>query len=382
MRRIRKLHVAMLVLAAAAGVAVVAGPPYVRAAALVVRTAGVGGWPGRLAGLVDGRTFDVSDLAIPTRDGPLPAREYRPRGGGRRTVLVVPGINPTGLADPRLDAFARELAGGGLTAVTAALPGLMRFVISPDDTDRLEDAARWLADRAGPGPRPGVVGVSFAGGLAVVAAGRPDLHGRLAFVVSFGGYGDLPRVLRFLCTGELPDGRRERPHDYGTAVVLLGVLDRLVPADQVEPLRRAILAFMNASELDMVDKAAARPEFARARQLGAALPEPAAWWMRAVNDRDVETAGPKLLPYALERGSDPALSPDRSPAPDCPVYLLHGADDTVIPPIETTLLAGYLRPHTEVHALVTPLITHVEVERRIDWWEAWKVIRFWEPLVK
>ena len=164
--------------------------------------------------------------------------------------------------------------------------------------------------------------------------------------------------------------------------MLLGVLDRLVPADQVEPLRRAILTFMQASELDMVDKPAARARFAEARRLGAALPEPAASWMREVNARDVEHAGPRLLPYALARGSDPALSPDRSPPPDAPVYLLHGADDTVIPPIETTLLAEYLRPHTEVHALITPLITHVEVERRVDWWEAWKVIRFWEPLVK
>ncbi len=382
MRRFRKRHVLALALAVAAAVTVVVAPPYVRAAALVVRAAGIGGWPGRLAAFADGRAFDVSALAIPTRDGTLPAREYRPRGGGRRLVLVVPGVNPAGLADPRLDAFARELAGAGITAVTAALPDLTRFVISPDDTDRLEDAARWMADRAGTGPRPGLVGVSFAGGLAVVAAGRPSLRGRLAFVVSFGGYGDLPRVLRFLCTGELPDGRRERPHDYGTAVVLLGVLDRLVPPDQVAPLRRAILTFMEASELDMVDKPAAQARFEEAERLEAGLPEPAATWMREVNARDVETAGPKLLPYALALGRDPALSPDKSPPPDADVYLLHGADDTVIPPIESELLAAYLRPYARVRLLITPLITHVDVEPRLDWREAWEVIRFWEPLVK
>ena len=48
------------------------------------------------------------------------------------------------------------------------------------------------------------MGISFAGGLSMVAAGRPAIRDRLAFVFSFGGHGDLPRVLRYLCTGLEP----------------------------------------------------------------------------------------------------------------------------------------------------------------------------------
>ena len=52
--------------------------------------------------------------------------------------------------------------------------------------------------------------------------------------------------------------------------------------------------------------------------------------MREVNDRDVAALGPKLLPYVDALGSDPALSPDRSPATHAPVFLLHGVDENVI----------------------------------------------------
>ena len=83
------------------------------------------------------------------------------------------------------------------------------------------------------------MGISFGGGLSVVAASR--LGDRAAWVLSFGGHGDLPRALRYLCTGVLPDGQTRPPHDYGVVIILLGVADRLVPADQVEPLRQGDL---------------------------------------------------------------------------------------------------------------------------------------------
>ena len=94
---------------------------------------------------------------------------------------------------------------------------------------------------------------------------------RVGWVLSFGGHGDLPRTLRYLCTGIA--GRPGRPpHDYGVVIILLGVADRLVPAEQVEPLRQGILAFLEASHLDMVDKPRAALEFERAKKLAETLP--------------------------------------------------------------------------------------------------------------
>ena len=87
--------------------------------------------------------------------------------------------------------------------------------------------------------------------------------------------------------------------------------------------------------------------------------------------------GPKLLPYVETISDDPALSPDRGTPPAAPVFLLHGADDNVIPAVESVLLAEHLRPHTHVEVLLTPLITHAEVDRPRDLIEIWKLVSFW-----
>src|SRR5947209_4056563 len=80
--------------------------------------------------------------------------------------------------------------------------------------------------------------------------------------------------------------------------------DRVVPAEQVQALREAILSFLEASRLDMVDKPKALVEFSHALALEAALPEPSRTYMDYVNHRDVVRLGPVLLPHVVELGSD------------------------------------------------------------------------------
>ena len=47
------------------------------------------------------------------------------------------------------------------------------------------------------------LGISFSGGLSIVAAGRESIRDRVAFVMSFGGHGDLARALHYLTSGEV-----------------------------------------------------------------------------------------------------------------------------------------------------------------------------------
>ena len=356
---------------------------YVRAAAFVVRAAGMHGMAEKAANL---QTQPVTerDLRIPAREGELPARWYAPANGNALPILLVPGVHAAGIDEPRLVGVARDLASVGHPVLTTELADLKRYAITARSTDMIEDAASWLAQQRDLAPtgRIGMMGISFAGGLSIVAAGRPTIRDRVDFVMSFGGHGDLPRTLRYLCTGVQPDGSVRPPHDYGVAIILLGVVERVVPAEQVEPLRHAILTFLEASRLDMVDKAQSQAEFTRARDLAAALPEPARRLMGFVNDRDVKSLGPILLPHVTEFGGDPALSPSRSAPPSASVYLLHGADDNVIPAVESVLLAGELRQRgVHVEHLVTPLITHAEVDRPPTAGEVWTLVRFWGKLL-
>jgi dienelactone hydrolase len=371
---------------ALAVVVAMAGRTYRRGAAFVVEAAGLQGRV-RAAAQWEFEPVSASPIVpVPWRAGTLRARAYQPLHAHGRGILLVPGVHAAGIDEPRLVGFARDIAGMGHPVLTVELTDLTQYQITPRTTDMIEDAAVWMRGRAeyrGEDGRIGMMGISFGGGLSLVAAGRPALADGVAFAMSFGGHGDLPRTLRYLCTGIQPDGAVRAPHDYGLAIVLLGVADAAVPAGQVAPLRAAILSFLEASRLDMIDKARAAAEFAHAKTLEAALAEPAKTYMAYVNARDDAHLGPVLLPLLATRGGDAGLSPSRSAAPRCPVYLLHGTDDNVVPAIESSLLADDYRARgLVVHQLATPLITHAEVDRSSTATAVWRLIDFWSKLLE
>ena len=380
--------VALVLVVAAIAAGAYAAAPYARAASLIVRAANLGG---RAEAIANAQARPVTVHArhqVATRYGPVEAQLYTPDGGADRAVLLVPGIHSMGIAEPRLTALAADLAATGVTVMAMALPDLQAYRITARSSDTIEDAVRWMTERAdlAPDGRVGMIGISFAGGLSIVAAGRPSIRDRVAFVLSFGGHGDLQRVMRYLATGDAPEVEglaSHPPHDYGVAVILYAGADRVVPEAQVTPLREGVETFLLASQLTLVDMDQANETFARAREMATTLPEPAATYLTYVNDRDVKALGPVLLPH-IEAATDPAASPERAAsAPSAPVFLLHGDDDTVIPAAESVLLAGHLRQEgAEVHLLLSGLITHAEVDRSAAASETWKLVSFWARVLR
>jgi dienelactone hydrolase len=354
-----------------------------RGLSLVIRVAGLQeGWVGALGRWQTG-PFAVSELQVPSRYGPLRARLYRPREPRGHPVVLTSGVHADGIDEPRLVKLARDLAAGGQVILTPEPTDLLRYEITPRLTDMIEDAAIWLSGQKelAPNGKVSLYGISFSGGLSIVASGRPSLENKVSATLSLGGHGELSRVLSFLCTGTLPNGQQLKPHDYGVVVILLNVADQLVPPEQVEPLRAAIRTFLRASHLTLTDARRAEETFEEARSLQRQLPAPAATLMGHVNTRDVAALGPVLLPHVQAFAAAPSVSPERAPPPRAPVYLLHGADDTVIPAIEASLLAQALRPHTKVHLLQTPLITHAEFDRDARVTDVWNLVSFWANLL-
>jgi dienelactone hydrolase len=393
--RSRRLLALSVVLAALAGTAFIARP-YVHGLSFVIRAAEMPGTPRRVANL-DTTPVSEREITIPTRRGPLRARLYDPARSTHRVALLTSGLHPAGIEEPRLVALARHLAENGLTIVTPDIPELSQFEITPAIPDAIEQAALWLSTDAGLAPdhMVGMMGISFSGGLSMVAAGRPSLADHVAFVFAFGGHDDLPRVLRYLCTGiEQPPVHQLRvdpgavqapviraPHDYGVAVLLLGVTERVAPKAQVAPLRAAIRRFLWASHLDRVDKPEADREFADLRALAKRLPEPSATLLRYVNDRDVVHLGARLLPFIGGYVGDPSLSPSKSPKPSAPVFLLHGVDDNVIPAIESEYLAENLRGHAPIRLLLSGLISQAEADRPLHAGDVLQLAGFWGDLL-
>jgi hypothetical protein len=377
--------------------------PYLDAIGFIIRAADLPGPPATVAGWRAAAVTREPVFTVPTRSGDVPARFYNPAGRVRRTIVLIPGVHRDGIDEARLAGLAQDLAATGYGVLTIAAPDLQQFKITPAVTDVIEDAVTWSAaqQRFAPDGKVGLLGISFSGGLSIVAAGRDAIKQRVAFVMSFGGHGDLARVMHYLCSGDVLgdlDGAKRSsavagaahvgvhpPHDYGVAIVLLSLADRLVPADQVRALTEGLDGFLLASSIAVEDPAAAMVQFERLKGYAAALPEPSRTLMTYVNDRDVDKLGAVLLPIADGLRDHPgmaALSAERAPPPAAPVFLLHGVDDNVIPSVETVLLAEHLRGRADVRGLLSGLITHAEVNRTANATEVWRLARFWREIMR
>jgi hypothetical protein len=388
--------IAVLLVIVAAFAAALIARPYVHGLSFVIRAAEIQGLARRVADL-DTTPVREREIAIPTRRGPMRARIYEPSGAHRRAALLTSGLHASGIDEPRLVRLAQQIAASHVVVVTPDIPELSRFEIAPAITDAIEDAGGWLAadQTLAPDHTAALMGISFSGGLSVIAAGRPSLAHRVAYVFSLGGHDDLTRVLRYLCTGRetspapdvqlgTPTAIREfvlPPHDYGVAVILLALADRAVPAAQVQGLRAAVRQYLWASALDGgVDKARAPAEFAAVGRLSRTLPEPSATLLRYVVARDVVHLGARLLPL-IGRSAPPGLSVSQSPKPTVPVFLLHGVEDNVIPAIESEYLAADLRGHAPVRLLLSGLISHADTDRPMHANDVLQLAGFWGDLL-
>lgn len=299
------------------------------------------------------RPEGVRRAVVRLPEGAGEARLFEGPGRPYGAVFLVPGLHYAGADDPRLDRFCRVLAAAGLWVWVPCLPDflalrLRRRVI--DDTVRIFDHAdRWPDRPTGP---LGVMSVSFGALPAVhLAAARPD---RVRRLLVFGGYADWQAVMRFAVTGGdgVPYDPLNRPVVYMNLVADLPG----APADPA-PLREAWRGYVHATwgrpelKADGAWQAVAR---AHATQLSAPL-RPLFLQGCGVGPR-----GAHAVQAALRRaGARPWLDPRPVlPRIQCPVDLVHGADDDVIPHTQLAALAGAFAPGHPVRTWLTGLYGH------------------------
>ena len=233
-----------------------------------------------------------------------------------------------------------------------------------------------------------MAGVSFAGGLSTSAAGRPGIRDKVAFVLSFGGHGDLPRVMHYLATGEetpVPGVAVHPPHDYGVAVILYALADRgVVPAEQVSALRDGVRTFLLASQLTLVNMEQANATFAKARDMAAALPEPSRTYMDYVNDRAVDQAwagaGAVSRPVGRHRSRRCRPSGPRRPSRRCSCCTATRTRSSHRPNRCCSATRSRAKG-ANVRVLLSRIITHAELDRSGDYGEAGRLVAFWADLL-
>jgi len=355
--RSRRRKIFALVCAAIVVLAGVAYRPvthHLRAASVLIRI----GQPDAQGFLANYGTNPITteDFTFTADGAPVRARMYVPTGIERPPAIVIlHGVHHLGIEEPRLKNFARAMATHGYEILTPELPGIDDYHVTGASVAVIGDAAKELKRRSGAG-RVGVLGLSFSGGLALVAAADPRYAGDFAFVTAVGAHDDMARVLRFFATNEvlLPSGAIEKmqAHEYGPLVVVYSHPEEFFTAADA-PTARLTLRYLLWEDLARAHAEAARlsPEGRRRMQL--------------LFEHHTETLAPVLLANIDKYKSEyePASPHGNLAGLRVPVFLLHGAADNVIPPAETLWLerdvpAGMLRA-----ALISPVVSHVELGR-------------------
>jgi dienelactone hydrolase len=296
----------------------------------------------------------VQDFAPPGWTGAR-ARLYLPAGVAHPPGMVlVHGVHYLGIDEPRLRRFANTLAASGIAVLTPEVRELCDYRIDPASVELIGAAGRALSDRLA-GARVGVMGLSFAGGLSLIAAADPRYASCFAFVVAVGAHDDLGRVLRFFVTNEAPrpDGTdlRMRAHDYGPVVLVYSHAEDFFAPDDLPVARDTLRLWLHE-------------DFDAARARAHALSPEAAAKMKHVLDRDTAALSGELDAEVTRlRPAFDAVSPRAHLAGiRVPVFLLHGAGDSVIPASETEWLAHDTPPAELRAALVSQAIEHVELQ--------------------
>ena len=296
--------------------------------------------------------------------GDTPARLYRPDSPrAKHAMVVVHGVHRLGIDEPRLVAFARALAAQGIEVLTPQLPGIADYRVTPDSITTIGDAAQELHRRTG--KTIGVFGLSFSGGLALMAAADPRYVNDFAFVVAVGAHDDMARVARFYATNESPrpDGSTERTkaHEYGALVLMYAHPEDFFAPDDAT----AVTACLHNVLYEVTCDASEMSPEAKAQ-------------IDHVFKHDPGFFREQILASAAKHTDEYAeVSPHGHLAGlRVPVLLLHGEGDDVIPASETLWLEQEIpKPYRE-DVLISPAISHVEMGPQPGVMDRVKVIHF------
>jgi pimeloyl-ACP methyl ester carboxylesterase len=313
--------------------------------------------------------FDTQQLTLSTSQGPVRARLYVPRGVARPPGMVlVHGIHHLGMDEPRLVNFARAAASNGFSVLTPEVMALADYHVDGASISTIGESNAWLQDHLHTGPVT-VVGVSFAGGLSLLAACDPRYAPHIRALVLIGAYDNLARVARFLSTGnaEFPDGRMEpyKAHDYGAAVFVYSHLNQFFPASDLGVAHDALRDWL-------------WEEPAEAQALFSRLSPPSRATLEILLARKIDQLQPQLLEAIQADDSQlSAISPEgKLAALHAPVFILHGSTDDIIPSTESLWLEkdiprAYLRD-----ALITPAFSHVDPDKNAVWADQLRLVEF------
>jgi pimeloyl-ACP methyl ester carboxylesterase len=318
----------------------------------------------------------VRDFTMPASTGPVRARLYIPdRHPDAPALIVLHGVHHLGIDEPRLVAFASAMAACGLRVLTPELPDIKDYHVGPNSIATIGDSARWMAAHNG-GRAVGIMGLSFAGGLALMAAGEPQYRSSIKFVVTIGSQDEMSRVAAYFISGNdpRPNGSVESlpPHEYGALVLEYEHLEDFIPPPDIEPIRAVLRAHLYE-------------DVAAEKQAIAALnPAQLVEAKLLMNTTSAATRALIAQSNAKHQADMAAVSPHGHLGTlTTPVYLLAGQADDVIPSAETQWMASELPRRSLQAELISPVLSHLDINGRGPGeWDRIRLVHFFALVLR
>ncbi len=272
---------------------------------------------------------------------------YRAVGIPRGTVMVVHGMSPLGIQDPRLHGLCHAMAAAGYQAVAPELAAIAAQKIRGQEIGIVSRVVREIYKDPDlcPGDRPALFAPSFSGAIIMAAAARRDTAHMVSAILTVGAPGEIDNTLRFLL------GRQDID-DFGRLVCIRNFIHLTVGPNP--NLRRAL----DAAIVDNWYKKETLPGVlasipVRDRRLFERLQTDNAFRLSHAN---------RILPKIKHLVHVMNIM-NHVPDIQAPVTLVHGIDDNVIPPEESMHVYERLQKFgVPSRLVVTPLITHGDTQ--------------------
>lgn len=312
------------------------------------------------------RTLTESDVMF---GGQVPARIYRDKDASADApaIVLVHGVHRLGIDEPRLVRFARAIAHEGFTVMTPLVRELADYKVDPASIATVENAISYANGLSG-GAKVGVIGFSFGGGIALLAASSEKTCTKVNTVLSVGGHDDLERVSTFFVTDRTVNPRHAelplKAHDYGPLVIVYARADSFFPGNDAKVAADSIRLWLWEQRDDARAKLSLLSPESRAK-------------LEKLFDHNVEPIRDELRALISQRGPEMALVSPHGHLGHirANVFVLHGAGDSVIPATEAEWLAGDVPLDHLGGSLVSPALVHVELGN-VSTKEKWDLLHF------
>jgi pimeloyl-ACP methyl ester carboxylesterase len=345
---------------------------YLRAAGLLLRMENPQ-HPGMI-GTIHTYPIEESLTEVDTPAGPIRARLYLPQGIAKAPgMVIVHGVHHLGIDEPRLVALARAMSASGIRVLTPELLSLADYHVEGDSIALIGYSARSLSESLG--QKVGVLGISFGGGLSLLAVSDPRFERYIRFVVSVGAHDDLERVSQFFITNQIarPDGStlHMAAHEYGSLVLIYSHVDDFFPPTDSNNAHEALRLLL----WEKVDESRKRAEL---------LSPSSRQKMELLYTNHVEALRGDMQQVIADHHAEmSAVSPHgRLQSLHVPVLLLHGSADNVTPPSELLWLQQDVPSAFLKSALISPAISHASMEGKPTLVDNFRLVHFMAQMLE